>query len=267
MEYQPVTPAIDQGNYLSFRPGARLKKARENAGLTIAQVADRLKILPRVLQAIEADDYKSLPEPVYVRGYLRLYAALVVLPADDIVARFDEYYLADRGQQPSIVSPTKLFTPLPVFVPRRLPVIKAKTMIGLLLTAVVLIGAVAVWQSHLVEKMGLWRQQLPNAVSVSTNATPSVNTIPLENTATTLQAVDSLALSFSADTQVIIHDASGTTLTSGLKKAGDTLTVTGQSPFAIELNPAAAVQFRFNNQPIDLKPYTVNGIVNFRLSR
>jgi hypothetical protein len=51
------------------------------------------------------------------------------------------------------------------------------------------------------------------------------------------------------------------------QKQAKPLTVTGESPFAIELNPADAVQFRFNQSPIDLKPYTVNGAVNFRLSR
>jgi cytoskeleton protein RodZ len=60
---------------------------------------------------------------------------------------------------------------------------------------------------------------------------------------------------------------SGNELANATKQAGESLTVQGESPFAIELNPADAVQFSFNNKPIDLKPYTVNGVVNFRLSR
>ena len=42
MEYQPVTPAIDQGNYLSFRPGARLKKAREKRTLVLRELSYNL---------------------------------------------------------------------------------------------------------------------------------------------------------------------------------------------------------------------------------
>ena len=49
-----------------------------------------------MLEAIEQDRYKDLPEPVFVRGYLRLYADLVALPAEDIVARFEEYYTKPR---------------------------------------------------------------------------------------------------------------------------------------------------------------------------
>lgn len=267
MEYQSVKTPIDQGNYLSFRPGARLKKAREALDLTIEQVAESLKILPRVLLAIEADQYKSLPEPVYVRGYLRLYAELVALPADEIIARFDEYYVADMGQPPSLALQSNTYKPLPVFVPRRLPLIKGKTIIILIVIAMVAVGVVAVWQSKLPQKMSAWIQKGSVPAVQPDEVMPSTNTISLPNTSTTLQAVDNLELTFTGETQVVIHDASGKELSNGLKKAGETLKVTGESPFAIELSQADVVQFRFNNSPIDLKPYTVNGAVNFRLSR
>ena len=64
MEYQPVKSPIEQGGYLSFRPGERLKKAREAKGFSLEQVSSTLKILPRMLEAIEKDSYKDLPEPV-----------------------------------------------------------------------------------------------------------------------------------------------------------------------------------------------------------
>ena len=38
MEYQPVKSPIEQGGYLSFRPGERLKKAREAKGFSLEQV-------------------------------------------------------------------------------------------------------------------------------------------------------------------------------------------------------------------------------------
>jgi cytoskeleton protein RodZ len=111
-----------------------------------------------------------------------------------------------------------------------------------------------------------WFQASPNSESVQETPVAS-NTINLPNTATTQQAIDTLELRFTANTKVLIRDSSGKELANGEKVAGETLTVTGESPFAIELNPAAAVQFQFNQKPIDLKPYTVNGVVNFRLSR
>lgn len=91
--------AVEQeadASYLTFMPGARLKKARVLRGLSAAQVARELNLSERYIASMEADEYAGLPEPAFIRGYLRSYAALVKLSADDIVARFDENYAAQR---------------------------------------------------------------------------------------------------------------------------------------------------------------------------
>jgi cytoskeleton protein RodZ len=85
----------DTADYLSFKPGQRLKKARELRGLTVAQVATEMRLALRFITAIEADAYKDLPEPAFVRGYMRRYAQLVKLSPDDIAAKFDECYAGD----------------------------------------------------------------------------------------------------------------------------------------------------------------------------
>ncbi|MFN3397914.1 MAG: helix-turn-helix domain-containing protein, partial [Sulfurimicrobium sp.] len=71
------------------RPGARLKKAREARGFDVAKVSAELRLSQRIVAAIEADLYRELPEPAFVRGYMRRYAQLVQLSPDDIAARFD----------------------------------------------------------------------------------------------------------------------------------------------------------------------------------
>ena len=266
MEHQPVKSPIEQGGYLSFRPGERLKKAREAKGFSLEQVSSTLKILPRMLEAIEKDSYKDLPEPVFVRGYLRLYADLVALPSADIIARFDEYYTADTGHSPQVRLQSPQQQHLPDISPRRLPTVKWGAVGGVALLVVLALASVAVWQSALPQKVMAWFQTTPSTVPVADTPT-TTNTISLPNTATTQQAIDTLELRFTANTKVLIRDSSGKELANGEKVAGETLTITGESPFAIELNPAAAVQFQFNQKPIDLKPYTVNGVVNFRLSR
>ncbi len=62
-------------------------------------------------------------------------------------------------------------------------------------------------------------------------------------------------------------NADGRELANGTYQAGGVLRLEGVSPFSIELNPASAVRLQLNEQAIDLGPYTVNDIVNFRLSR
>lgn len=86
----------DAADYLSFRPGQRLRKARELRGMTIEQVARELALTPRYVEAMESDAYKDLPEPAFVRGYMRRYAQLVKLSPDDIAAKFDQCYAEDK---------------------------------------------------------------------------------------------------------------------------------------------------------------------------
>jgi cytoskeleton protein RodZ len=57
--------------------GARLRAGREKIGLTVLQAAEKLHTDPRVLDAIEADDFATLGAPVYARGHIKHYAELV----------------------------------------------------------------------------------------------------------------------------------------------------------------------------------------------
>src|SRR3989338_1177132 len=54
--------------------GAQLKALRQKQFLTLEQAADKTKIQPCYLHALESGNYHNLPEPVYVRLFLKTYA-------------------------------------------------------------------------------------------------------------------------------------------------------------------------------------------------
>lgn len=58
-------------------PGAQLRQAREGLGLSIEEVADRLRLNEALVLAMEEDRFGLLGAPVFARGHLRNYAALV----------------------------------------------------------------------------------------------------------------------------------------------------------------------------------------------
>ncbi len=63
--------------------GARLREAREGRDMTVADVADRLKIPTRILQGIEeASD--RLPRTVYVHHFIKEYALLLDFAPEDV---------------------------------------------------------------------------------------------------------------------------------------------------------------------------------------
>ncbi len=69
--------------------GARFAAARIKKNLSLDDVADQLKLAVSYIKAIEEDNYEPLPVPVFVRGYLKNYAALVELPEAEVIAQYE----------------------------------------------------------------------------------------------------------------------------------------------------------------------------------
>ena len=68
--------------------GGRLRRAREDRGLSLSDVARRTKLSINVLQAIERNEFTSLPAGMYRKAYVRTLAAEVGLNPTEIVADF-----------------------------------------------------------------------------------------------------------------------------------------------------------------------------------
>lgn len=69
--------------------GAYLRQLREARGVSLEEIARTTRVTPSYLVALEADDFASLPEPVFTRGFIRAYCqALGELP-DQALALFN----------------------------------------------------------------------------------------------------------------------------------------------------------------------------------
>jgi cytoskeleton protein RodZ len=69
-------------------PGARLRQAREQAGLTLHDVAEQTKIQRWILDRIEDDDLARVPGGIFIRGYLTSFALAVGLDGDRLWAEY-----------------------------------------------------------------------------------------------------------------------------------------------------------------------------------
>ena len=76
---------------------------------------------------------------------------------------------------------------------------------------------------------------------------------------------NTLAMSFSADCWIQIKDASGKTLATGVKKAGRTLSISGEPPYKIILGAPEGVTMTFASEPVDLSGYTSGKVARFTL--
>ncbi|HEV7922495.1 MAG TPA: helix-turn-helix domain-containing protein, partial [Thermoanaerobaculia bacterium] len=69
--------------------GEELRREREIRGISLKEISDATKISKRFLEAIERNDHKTLPAPVFTRGFVREYARDLGLNAEEMVNRYN----------------------------------------------------------------------------------------------------------------------------------------------------------------------------------
>lgn len=71
------------------RLGDILRERRESLNLTIKDVADMTKLKKSTILALEEGNYKELQEPVYIRGFLKIYASVLNLDYEELYPLLD----------------------------------------------------------------------------------------------------------------------------------------------------------------------------------
>ncbi|MBI2640132.1 MAG: helix-turn-helix domain-containing protein [Candidatus Sungbacteria bacterium] len=69
--------------------GEILREAREEIGRSAKEVADKLQIPLKIVDALEREDFSKLPPRVYTRGFLKKYALHLGLPEHEVLSEFD----------------------------------------------------------------------------------------------------------------------------------------------------------------------------------
>jgi hypothetical protein len=72
--------------------GPELAAARTRLGLTVDQLADRTRIRPHVIEAVEVDDFEPCGGDFYARGHLRTLARVLGIDVAPLLASYDERY-------------------------------------------------------------------------------------------------------------------------------------------------------------------------------
>lgn len=274
--------------------GQVLREAREAQGLGVEQVAARLRLMHRQIEAIEADDFDALGRPVFARGFVRNYARLLELDPEPLLTRMQ----APRPEQTPVRRPEP---PLPRSW------LTSPWLIGLLVAGLL---AVAV-------PIGLYwwlnqgEEETPGAMPDANPARPAqvVETPPATqpvappavadagvdaavNAAPAQPAVDGdaaaaqpdapppsppvetpagpegvLRFDFGGDSWVEIRDASGRMLHRQLNPAGSSVEVRGRPPFKLLVGNAASVRMSYNGRPFDLQPFIDVTVARFTLEQ
>lgn len=92
--------AAESANAGPLSLGAQLASKREQLGWSVPDVASHLKLAPRQIDAIEADNYAALPTMVMTRGFIRSYAKLLGLDATALLATISPAVAAQPAASP-----------------------------------------------------------------------------------------------------------------------------------------------------------------------
>ncbi len=166
-EFNAAAMAEDAGQPLRAqtveRPGVQLTRQRELMGWSIEQVAEQLKLAPRQVLALEADDYAALPALAVVRGFIRAYAKILKIDASPLVSMIQVETEAPKEPMPlrSDLSSKFLHSTAPLMSKRGFPI--GWTVLGLVAVLALVSGA---------QRMG-WLPSTSSLLKASASASAS----------------------------------------------------------------------------------------------
>lgn len=274
-------------------PGESLRQARADLHLSHAEVGAKLHLAARQIQALEEDDYTSLPGATYVRGYLKSYALLLGLAPGPVLEAHARLATVQPPPSLSSIAPQKEITSRHHQV-RFVTYVIAFIVIGL---------AVAWWQGR--------DTRPPNPLLAARDAEPGVpaadlvplveapqqtekpgedpplgaaSGAPVSTQPPVAQATPPVAapapvmpaplpagprvqLVFRAeqDSWADIRDARQVKLIYETVLAGRTVTLEGVAPLSIFLGNAAGVRLEYNGQAVDIERHRRGMMARFTL--
>ncbi|WP_054285911.1 RodZ domain-containing protein [Gulbenkiania mobilis] len=275
-------PAPEASANPAVSVGASLRQAREAAGLSLGDVADRLKLSLRQLEAIERDDFEALPGAAFVRGFVRNYARFLELDDAPLMAMLDTRFPSSLSSEPDLGTATDAVTDTAPVVPAR----RGFALAGLAGGLILLLGVGWWWSQRPAEPESEALQGLQpmlteqaaspivaeSAVSVPGPAveTDAASVASAPKTALALSAPvpasapaaastnagEALELNLKASAWVSVTDADGKKLVFATLPAGTQRSLAGKPPFKVVIGNAPNVELRYKGQPVDLAART-----------
>jgi cytoskeleton protein RodZ len=298
MAEAPVEAAAGEAPSLEAAPpvptvGERLRAERERQGLSVHDVAQRLKYAPRQIEAIEADDFKALPGLTFVRGFVRGYARVLGIEGDGLVRLLEtsaEHASALTMVQFQEVSGKREQFPTDGG--------SHKSALPWLLAILLVVGAFGGYSVYNWQAPEEFLQPAPVRAPTApdTTATASLPVMPASQDAGSPQPASPQAdasasgqvpaevglpaqanspqgaaaqarirLVFAGESWTELRDGEGKVLLSRRNTPGSEQTTEGTPPFEVVVGNAREVKLFYNGAEFDMSPYIKVSVARFQL--
>ena len=259
-----------------FSVGTVLREAREQLGLSLADVESRLKFASRQIEALEGDNFTRLPEISFVRRFVRSYAKLLQLDPAPLLAS-----LSVHPAQPSLqTASVAIDVPYPnIYVTRRNNIIWLSTCLIVIAITLVLF----IWLNRglpIMQKATMEAIELPtvmpipastviavspsDALTVSPTTSPATKLIQIESRSASKQSA-SIRLKFDADSWVKVTDNDGKILLSKVNLSGSEQNLKGKAPFSVVIGNISGVRLYYQEKLVELAPISNSGTARLTL--
>jgi cytoskeleton protein RodZ len=297
-EFEITAAPPASGGRENMTAGAILREAREVLGLHVDVVAATLKVPPQRLVALESDDLKSLPDPVFTRALAASVCRILQIDSAPVLAKLPGAQPPELAQADQAIGKT-LRSASPRLGGAPGPRLSRPLVIVVLL---LLAGAAALFwlpqslfdrardsMARIVHRDAA-SEQAPGApdlepqpaakdvapIAPPAPAAPAASTAPVPAplppadpapsaavpaTAAPAAPASSDLLVFVArdDTWISVTEPGGKQLLQRIVKAGEAVSLNGTPPLSVVIGRASGVDVRVRGEPFDLAPITHSG--------
>lgn len=287
----PVDAAAEAPPPASF--GARLQWQRERLGLSVTDVAARLRLHPNQVRALEQEALSALPEAAYVRGFVRGYARVLDLDPTPLLADLGQKLVPAAASVVDGMAQARDYSP--VRAAAREHASRKIVMAGavLLLIALGALGWYATHQPHRVPPSAVTSSPTPPvpaspsapapvtsgdagsapstggaAPAAPAAATPDAATAAADTAGLTTPVATAplLRIRFSGPSWVEVKDAEGKVLLSQHSAAGAEHVIEGTPPFYVVIGDTAKAAVEVRGENYDLAPHTRQNVARFTVN-
>lgn len=230
---------------MSLTLGEKLRQAREARGISISEVAEQTRISALYLEAIENNDYRTLPGGIFNKGFVKSYAKFVGIDDQEALQDYSRL-LAEQGSEHSDFE-NKTYRPEVLTDDNA-----RSTSLPTLIFAVVILGLLAGGVYYFVN---YWQNSQNQTAANTANANKAVNTANTNTNSspepTPIPAVNEIKLEIKAvNNPISVSYTVDGKSANKLVSSAEPLTITGQQ------NVKVSYYKGFTPEKVDL---TLNG--------
>lgn len=268
--------------------GQLLQEKRCGLKLSQEEIAHKLKLSVRQIEALEQDDYHSLPSMIFIRGFVKSYARALGLDPELLLEKLKVVNLQTQaGNLPNLYATKAVMGP--GYHQRRMRRYGQFLLLIISMILLLVIAGNAILQYLSAQPDVLSKKEAGNdrievnlreadlsqpldktgLLTETVSTSEVVDTVPgvvvATSTAAQKPAANTLQIQTTQDSWIRVIDANKEILFEGMVLANTTRNLGGSAPYFIVVGNAMYTTLRYEDKNVDLAAFTQNNVAKLEV--